>query len=162
MNKRENLLWQIILIIALFAVVYNGYILYNINNESIALWEGYEKEEIGTDKKLQNKVQRLEKSLQNKKDFKFKMKKNPSELSSVIDFDGLSSMGMYRHFKLENIWYSKKREKFMVQLSTFTGSNFYSERDTLSGGIILEISETSLIFEKDGDQFKYDLNVREN
>ena len=127
MNKREKLLWQIVLLIALVAISFNAYTLYYMNNDLVSLWESYEKEEIGTDKKLQNKVERLEKSLQDKRDFKFKMKKNPSELSSVIDFGGLSSMGMYRHFKLENIWYSKKREKFMAQLSTSNGSNFYSD-----------------------------------
>ena len=159
MNKRENLLWQIILIVALFAIVYNGYVLYNMNAKSVKLWRSFEKEEIGTDKKLQNKVERLEQSLQEKKDFRFKMKKNPSELSAVIDYEGLNSMGVFRHFKLDNIWYSKKREKFMAQLSTNTGSNFYSVADTLAGGIIVEISEKWVIFEKDGDQFRYELNM---
>ena len=42
-------------IIALFAIIYNGYILYNMNNELTSLWEKYEREDIGTDKKLQNK-----------------------------------------------------------------------------------------------------------
>ena len=50
MNKRENLLWQIILIVALFAIVYNGYVLYNMNAKSVKLWRSFEKEEIGTDK----------------------------------------------------------------------------------------------------------------
>ena len=73
MNKRENLLWKIILIVALFAIIYNGYVLYNMNSESMKLWSNFNKEEIGTDKNLQDKVQKLEMSLQNKKDFKFKM-----------------------------------------------------------------------------------------
>ena len=141
---------------ALFAIIYNGYVLYNMNSESMKLWSNFDKEEIGTDKNLQDKVQRLEMSLQNKKDFKFKMKKNPSDLSAVIDY-GLSSMGVFRHFRLENIWYSKKREKFMAQLSTSSGSNFYSELDTLSGGVILEITEKWVVFDKDGEQFKYEM-----
>ena len=156
MNKRENVLWQIVLIIALFAIIYNSYVLYNMNTKSIDLWNNFEKEDIGTDKKLQDKVQRLEWSLQDKKDFKFKMKKNPSDLSAVIDY-GLNSMGVFRHFRLENIWFSKKREKFMAQLSTSSGSNFYSELDTLSGGSILQITEKWVIFEKDGEQFKYEM-----
>jgi hypothetical protein len=45
----------------------------------------------------------------------------------------------------------------MAQLSTSTGSNFYSAKDTLSGGVIIEISEKWLIFKKDDDQFKYEL-----
>ena len=129
MNKRENLLWQIILIIASFAIIYNGYILYNMNNEFTALWEKYEKEDIGTDKKLQNKVERLEKSLRDKKEFKFKMKRNPSDLSAVIDFKGLNSMGIFRHFKLETIFYSKK-------LLNITTTTLYYQPQTLTNTMV--------------------------
>ena len=156
MNKRENLLWQIVLIIAFFAIIYNGYVLYNMNHEMTSLWEKYEKEDIGTDKKLQNKVERLEKSLQDKKEFKFKMRQNPSDLSAVINFEGLNSMGIFRHFKLQSIWYSKRRGKYMAQLETATSSNYYSEKDTLAGGTISKITEEAVIFEKDGEIFKYE------
>ena len=64
MNKRENLLWQIVLIVGLVAILYNGYKLYNMNNNVIKLWENFEKEEIGTDKKLTDMVERLENSLE--------------------------------------------------------------------------------------------------
>tara|TARA_B100001741_G_C16240907_1_gene453908 strand:- start:241 stop:636 length:396 start_codon:yes stop_codon:yes gene_type:complete len=127
-----------------------------MNNEMISLWEKYEKEDIGTDKKLQNKVERLEKSLQDKKEFKFKMRQNPSDLSAVINFDGLNSMGIFRHFKLQSIWYSKRRGKYMAQLETATSSNYYSEKDTLVGGTISQITEEAVIFEKDGEIFKYE------
>ena len=157
MNKREKLLWQIVLIVALLAITYNAYTLYYMNNNLVSLWESYEKEEIGTDKKLQNKVERLEKSLQDKRDFKFKMKKNPSDLSAVIDYEGLNSMGVFRHFKLETIFYSKKWDEYRALLSTTNGSSYYSEKDTLSGGMITNISEQSLIFEKDTEVFKYEL-----
>ena len=158
MNKRENLLWQIILIIAFFAITYNAYTLYNMNNELTSLWGNYEREEIGTDRKLQNKVQRLEKSLKDKKAFKFKMKRNPSDLSAVIDFEGLNSMGIFRHFKLETIFYSKKWNEYRALLTMMDGrSNYYTKQDTLSGGIITNITEQSVIFEKDSEVFKYEL-----
>ena len=157
MNKREKLLWQIVLLIALVAISFNAYTLYYMNNDLVSLWESYEKEEIGTDKKLQNKVERLERSLQDKRDFKFKMKKNPSDLSAVIDYEGLNSMGVFRHFKLETICYSKKWDEYRALLSTTNGSSYYSKRDTLSGGIITNINEQSLIFEKDTEVFKYEL-----
>ena len=157
MNKREKLLWQIVLLIALVAISFNAYTLYYMNNDLVSLWESYEKEEIGTDKKLQNKVERLEKSLQDKRDFKFKMKKNPSDLSAVIDYKGLNSMGVFRHFKLETIFYSKKWNEYRALLSTSNGTSYYSEKDTLSGGIIKNITDQSLIFEKDAEVFKYEL-----
>ena len=50
MDKRENLLWKIIIIIALIAVVFNGYKLYNMNNDYMSLLDDYEREEIGKKK----------------------------------------------------------------------------------------------------------------
>ena len=36
-------------------------------------------------------------------------------------------------------------------------SNYYTKKDTLSGGIITNITEQSVIFEKDSEVFKYEL-----
>ena len=120
-------------------------------------WEKYENEEVGTDKMMQRKVEKLDEFLKNKKDFKFKMKRNPSDLSSVIDYDGMSALGVYRHFKLESTWYSKKRNKFMALLVKNDGNqNYYTVNDTISGGIISDINEKSLIFIKDGEEFIYE------
>ena len=69
MDKRENLLWQMILTIAFIAVAYVGYALYFDNDGYIKLLEDFESEEIGTDKDLKEKVQKLEISLKEKQDF---------------------------------------------------------------------------------------------
>ena len=155
MNKRIKLLWQIICVIACAMILFNIYKLYYKNDNILLGWENYNNEEIGTDKMLQEKVQKLEISLLDKKEFKFRLKKNPSDLSSVIDFEGLDAMGIYKHFKLENIWFSKRRNKFMVELSRPSGSGYYSVNDTISGGIIRNINEKSLIFIKDEEEFIY-------
>ena len=110
-----------IIAVASLSILINVYSLYNMNNTIIKLQTNYEDEEIGTDKILQTKVERLESSLIAKKEFKFKMKENPSDLSSVINFDGFESMGMYKHFKLENIWFSKRRNKYMAELKIESG-----------------------------------------
>ena len=58
MTKRENLLWQIIIVVAFLAIAYNGYLLYSLNSNSKLLWNNYLNEEVGTDKSLQKKVQK--------------------------------------------------------------------------------------------------------
>ena len=40
-------------------------------------------------------------------------------LSAVIDFEGFESMGMYKHFKLDGIYYSKRNEKYNEKLPNF-------------------------------------------
>ncbi len=162
MKKRENILWQMIIAVASLSILINVYSLYNMNNTIIKLQTNYEDEEIGTDKILQTKVERLESSLIAKKEFKFKMKENPSDLSSVINFDGFESMGMYKHFKLENIWFSKRRNKYMAELKIESGTNYYTTNDTISGGIIKNIYEKSLVFIKDNEEFIYEVGENNN
>ncbi len=162
MKKREIILWQIVVVISCLAILANIYILYNMNGTIVRLQNNFNNEEIGTDKNLQNKVERLESSLIEKKEFKFKMKDNPSDLSSVIDFDGFESMGMYKHFKLENIWFSKRRNKYMAELKIESGTNYYTINDTISGGIIMDIFEKSLKFVKDNEEFIYEVGENNN
>ena len=111
MDKRENLLWQMILIIAFIAVAYVGYALYFDNDGYTKLLEDFESEEIGTDKDLKEKVQKLEISLKEKQDFitdgsesKYYIapEDNPSNLMSVIQIEGFESMGS-QHLKIESI-----------------------------------------------------------
>ena len=45
MDKREHLLWQMIIVIALIAVAFSGYKLYYMNNDYISLRDDYESEE---------------------------------------------------------------------------------------------------------------------
>ena len=160
MTKRENLLWQLILAIALLVIVYNSFFTYKLYDQSLLLWENYTNEEIGTDKLLQEKVQKLEVSLQNKKDFRFKMKKNPSDLSSVIDFEGIDAIGN-RHFKLESIYYANSEKQFKAfitaQVSGKSRTYKIAKNDSVALGVILDINEDGVVFKKDNEIFNYKL-----
>ncbi len=158
MTKRENLLWQVILVIAFISIIYNAFFSYQLYEESASLWNNYNNEEIGTDRRLQEKVQKLEASLQNKKDFIFKMKKNPSDLSSVIDFEGIDAIGN-RHFKIETIYYSGKEKQFKAfvtaQVSGQPISYNIAKDDSVASGLIKEITHDKIIFEKEDEIFEY-------
>ena len=69
MDKRENLLWQMIITIAFIAIAYVVYSLYYDNDGYLQLLDDFESEEIGTDRQLKEKVQKLEISLKEKQDF---------------------------------------------------------------------------------------------
>ena len=158
MSKRENLLWQVILVIAFAAILYSAFFSYQLYNQSILLWENYNNEEVGTDRRLQEKVQKLEASLKNKKDFIFKMKKNPSDLSSVIDFEGIDGIGN-RHFKLESIYYSSREKQFKAYITAQIAGKpiLYNitKNDSVASGVILDINQDGIIFEKDNEIFNY-------
>ena len=112
MNKRENLLWKMVLTIAVIGITYSAYTLYYSNDGYFSLMNSFESEEIGTDKELKEKVQKLEISLKEKQDFitdgsetKYYIapEDNPSNILSVINLEGFESMGS-QHLKIENIW----------------------------------------------------------
>ena len=167
MDKRENLLWQMILIIAFIAVAYVGYALYFDNDGYTKLLEDFESEEIGTDKDLKEKVQKLEISLKEKQDFitdgsesKYYIapEDNPSNLMSVIQIEGFESMGS-QHLKIESIRYSNRNKKYKASLINSYGDIIFnlSVNDTISGGKIIDMGRDFVVFEKDNEKFTYDM-----
>ena len=167
MDKRENLLWQMIITVAFIAVCYNGYKLYFDNSDFIDLRDDFESEEIGTDRSLKEKVQKLEISLKEKQEFitdgsetKYYIapENNPSNLMSVIDIAGFESMGS-QHIKIENIYFSERRKKYIATLINSYGEIVanITVNDTISGGEITNIGENHVVFKKGDEQFKYKL-----
>tara|TARA_B100001142_G_scaffold308665_1_gene340402 strand:+ start:1936 stop:2466 length:531 start_codon:yes stop_codon:yes gene_type:complete len=167
MNKRENLLWKMVLTIAVIGVAYYAYTLYYSNDDYFSLMNSFESEEIGTDKELKEKVQKLEISLKEKQDFitdgsdtKYYIapEDNPSNIISVIDLEGFESMGS-QHLKIENIWYSRKNNNYKANLINSYGQliSYMTVNDTISGGQIIAIGDNYVVFQKDNETFTYDL-----
>ena len=156
-----------ILSIAFIAIAYVGYALYFDNGRYIKLLEDFESEEIGTDRQLKEKVQKLEVSLKAKQEFitdgsetKYYIapEDNPSNLMSVIQIEGFESMGS-QHIKIDNIWYSGKSNSYKAHLVNSYGDIVYnlSVNDTISGGKIIDMGLGFVVFEKDNERFTYDI-----
>ncbi len=167
MNKRENLLWKMVVTIAVIGIAYSTYTLYYSNDDYTLLINTFESEEIGTDKELKEKVQKLEISLKEKQDFitdgsetKYYIapEDNPSNIMSVIDIEGFESMGS-QHLKIENIWYSRKNNNYKANLINSYGQliSYMTVNDTISGGQIIAIGDNYVVFQKDNETFTYNL-----
>ena len=167
MNKRENLLWKMVVTIAVIGIAYSTYTLYYSNDDYTLLINTFESEEIGTDKELKEKVQKLEISLKEKQDFitdgsetKYYIapEDNPSNIMSVIDIEGFESMGS-QHLKIENIWYSRKNNSYKANLINSYGQliSYMTVNDTISGGQIIAIGDNYVVFQKDNETFTYNL-----
>ena len=167
MNKRENLLWKMVVTIAVIGIAYSTYTLYYSNDDYTLLINTFESEEIGTDKELKEKVQKLEVSLKEKQDFitdgsetKYYIapEDNPSNIMSVIDIEGFESMGS-QHLKIENIWYSRKNNNYKANLINSYGQliSYMTVNDTISGGQIIAIGDNYVVFQKDNETFTYNL-----
>ena len=157
MRKRENMFWQIGIVASVIITIVFSYHTYNMYTNTKQLWGEYNQEEVGTDKNLKNKVLKLEHNLMDRNIFKFKMNKNPGDLSNVINFEGLtaSSYGN-RHFDLEFVYSSKKRGLFASIMFDKESYRIF-EGDTIAGGRITGISleKNNVLFEKDGEIFEY-------
>ena len=158
MKKRENLIWQIILVIGLIAILFNGYKLYNMNNDVISLWETFEKAEIGTDKKLTGMVQRLEINLDERvnSEFDVQAEDNPSNLETVHQFGDRESQGS-KHFLIQFCGkHPKKGEYCRIKLRDRDDLPQIYAGDEIAGGVIKKINrkENFVIFEKNGETFK--------
>tara|TARA_B100000029_G_scaffold11275_1_gene12083 strand:- start:1507 stop:1989 length:483 start_codon:yes stop_codon:yes gene_type:complete len=157
MNNKENMIWQLSVAISALIIVVFAYQLYTMHTTNKKLWIQFEKEEVGTDKNLQDKVMKLEKNLMDRNMFKFKMKKNPGDLANVIDFEGIAGNNYgNRHFDLELVFNSKRKGLFASVMHKNISYRVF-KGDTIAGGKILSISEKEkkLVFEKDGEIFEY-------
>ena len=157
MNNKENIIWQLSVIVSVLIILVCSYQVYTMYIANKKLWIQFEKEEIGTDRNLQDKVMKLEKNLMDRSMFKFKMKKNPGDLANVIDFEGIAGNNYgNRHFDLELVFNSRKKGLFASVMRKNISYKVF-KGDTIAGGKVLSISEKDkkLVFEKDGEIFEY-------
>lgn len=158
MNLRTIFIWNIILGASALIALVMFYTLYNIQVDLNESWRDFNSAEVGTDKDLQTKINELENKLVTRDNFKFKMLNNPTNLSRVIEIEGLESQfGIGSgQINVKGILTSKSHFKALIQ---FKNSTYYLEKgDTIAGGKIKSISESNLVFSKNGDEIIYNLN----
>ena len=158
MNLRTVFIWNVLLGVSGVISLVMLYTLYNLQIDMNEHWRDFNSAEVGTDKDLQTKINQLEDKLRVRDDFKFKMINNPTNLSRVIEIVGLESQfGIGSgQINVQGILTSKNHFKALIQ---FKNSTYYLERgDTIAGGKITSISESNLVFSKNGDDIIYNLN----
>ena len=87
MNLREKFIWNLLLALGSLSIAWSGWTLYNINLSTNALFNNYKNEQVGTDEKLNNKVNELEDIYTHRHNMKFKSNSNPFDLTRVINSD---------------------------------------------------------------------------
>jgi len=159
LNLRNTFIWNgLIGICSLFILMtlYNYYGLYSKNQK---FWNKYTSEKYGTDKVLEDTINKMEDNLAQRSNFKFKMKEdNPTDLSRVIHIPGMeSSYGRgSRGIRVAGIRTIDEKQQALIQYRD--KFRWLAEGDTVSGGKIISISKTKLLFKKDGETHPYDLS----
>ena len=155
MDKRTIFTWNIILGFSVLLILFYSYKIYNLNTDKNELWEIYLEDEIGTDDKLYKKVIELEEKYERRKNFKFKMKRNPVDLSNVINFEGLEYSGT--GFKAIKLLHITQTENGQPLATVKFKNNYFNlfKGDTLAGGKVISVTKTEMQYARDDEVYSY-------
>ena len=130
---------------------------YSLNTERSKFEKKLIREEDNRDDaELREIINDLESNYFERKNTKFKMNTDPTNLSRALDIDGLEdfySMGSGK-IHVDFIWTNNQNiTKAAIQYKN--KMYFLTEGDTIAGGIIARIAQSKLIFKKDGEAFEH-------
>ena len=146
MDLKATYIWKLLTAISILFIVYFVYIDINQVIDHNDLREKLNSQEIGTDLALQNKISDLEKALAEKDNYLFELENNPTNLSRIIQIEGLESFFGISSKDIILKGIAGNKALIMYQNNHYS----LSINDTISGGEIVSIDEKSIEFEKDG------------
>ena len=157
MDKRTIFMWNASLAVSFLMILFYSYKIYKYNDQKNRLWNTYLNDEIGTDDKLQKKVNDLEDTYQNRKKFKFRMKKNPVDLSNVINFEGIDFNFGGSSLKSIKLLHITQTENSIPRATVKFKNNYHNlfEGDTLGGGKVMLVTKTEMKYKKDDEIYSF-------
>ncbi|NOZ07922.1 MAG: hypothetical protein GXO91_03465 [FCB group bacterium] len=155
MNVKEKFIWDALVAVAVIIYIISGYLLYKMDVEKTAFVETYQNETIGTDSALTKSINDLEKNFVERQNYQFKLKKYPTDLSRVIIFDA----GELRGYGGSKVHFSAGvTGKQHHAIAHYKNRIFHvTVGDSVAGGLVTAITDTSVSFSKDGDLKTYSL-----
>jgi len=146
MNLRNKFIWNMVVGLSFITIFWFGWSLYNISTNANNLYNNFitEKSSIGTDEKLQNKVNELESIYSYRDEVSFKINQNPFDLSRAISEGSTSG-------KKGQMWITGTLEtsKGIVAFIKYKGGDFnVIKGDSIAGGQIIDITDKQVVFEK--------------
>ena len=116
-------------------------------------------EEVGTDKELENKVSDLENNYKFRDNLVFNISSDPADLNRVISVDG-SPGGKKR----KSLWVSgiiNRGNNNIIAIMNYKDQSFNIVKgDSVAGGVIVDITPTEVIFNKNDKTIKYNLSIQ--
>jgi len=159
MNLREKFIWNLSLAIAAIVSILSIYNFFEIGSDANEYYNKFKNEEVGTDKELENKVSDLENNYKFRDNLVFNISSDPADLNRVISVDG-SSGGKKR----KSLWVSgiiNKGNNNIIAIMNYKDKSFNIVKgDSVAGGVIVDITPTEVIFNKNDKTIKYNLSIQ--
>lgn len=159
MNLREKFIWNISLTVASLAILISMFNFFQIATSANEYYDRFKNEEVGTDKELENKVMNLENNYKFRDNLIFNISSDPADLNRVVSIDG-SSSGKKR----KSLWVSgiiNRGNNNNIAIMNYKEQSFNVVKgDSVAGGVILDITPTEVIFNKNEKTIKYNLSIK--
>ena len=159
MNLREKFIWNISLTVASLAILISMFNFFQIGTSANEYYDRFKNEEVGTDKELENKVMNLENNYKFRDNLIFNISSDPADLNRVVSIEG-SSSGKKR----KSLWVSgiiNRGNNNNIALMNYKEQSFNVVKgDSVAGGVILDITPTEVIFNKNEKTIKYNLSIK--
>ena len=159
MNLREKFTWNLSLAIATIVSILSIYNFFEMGSDANEYYNKFKNEEVGTDKELENKVSDLENNYKFRDNLVFNISSDPADLNRVISVDG-SPGGKKR----KSLWVSgiiNRGNNNIIAIMNYKDQSFNIVKgDSVAGGVIVDITPTEVIFNKNDKTIKYNLSIR--
>ena len=159
MNLREKFTWNLSLAIATIVSILSIYNFFEMGSDANEYYNKFRNEEVGTDKELENKVLDLENNYKFRDNLVFNISSYPADLNRVISVDG-SPGGKKR----KSLWVSgiiNRGNNDNIAIMNYKDQSFNIVKgDSVAGGVIVDITPTEVIFNKNDKTIKYNLSIR--
>jgi hypothetical protein len=159
MNLREKFIWNISLTVASLAILISMFNFFQIGTSANEYYDRFKNEEVGTDKELENKVMNLENNYKFRDNLVFNISSDPADLNRVVSIEG-SSSGKKR----KSLWVSgiiNRGNNNNIAIMNYKEQSFNVVKgDSVAGGVILDITPTEVIFNKNEKTIKYNLSIK--
>ncbi|MBS30297.1 MAG: hypothetical protein CMG39_03955 [Candidatus Marinimicrobia bacterium] len=159
MNLREKFIWNISLTVASLATLISMFNFFQIGTSANEYYDRFKNEEVGTDKELENKVMNLENNYKFRDNLIFNISSDPADLNRVVSIEG-SSSGKKR----KSLWVSgiiNRGNNNNIAIMNYKEQSFNVVKgDSVAGGVILDITPTEVIFNKNEKTIKYNLSIK--
>ena len=159
MNLREKFIWNISLTVASLAILISMFNFFQIGTSANEYYDRFKNEEVGTDKELENKVMNLENNYKFRDNLVFNISSDPADLNRVVSIEG-SSSGKKR----KSLWVSgiiNRGNNNNIAIMNYKEQSYNVVKgDSVAGGVILDITPTEVIFNKNEKTIKYNLSIK--
>ena len=132
---------------------------FQIGTSANEYYDRFKNEEVGTDKELENKVMNLENNYKFRDNLVFNISSDPADLNRVVSIEG-SSSGKKR----KSLWVSgiiNRGNNNNIAIMNYKEQSFNVVKgDSVAGGVIVDITPTEVIFNKNEKTIKYNLSIK--